>query len=830
MTTIIEPVIKNSNQYQKDIGKLFKVMQEKYPNNVIIPCSSHKAPLYPHKDGAYTWNTIVDKNIQFADNGQIGVILKDLIVLDIDNQIEAKTMEDKFPFLKDVVSEFTTKGKHYYFKRTTLCDKLGIYDLSRCIFDEDGVTKKEVDCKTIATTGTGGIIIIAPSPNKKWLNSIYDNDITAIPDDLVKYLKKNWSFCDKRQLEKTKTEKKKDDTQAIIDKFKGIYKEELNEGIDVNLLKGLLDIIKHIMNVNYCDWIKVGWSLFNITKGSPTGLELWNDFSKSSKKYVDNCCEEHWYKMKYNKNGYSEGSLRWWAKDIDEKAYNGVLKNHLKYYILCSLSGHDLDLANVIYQLLKKEYIIFNSPEGKRIGCWRFHNHKWVPDGMNYLKKYITTEIIHIYHDLALWYDNEAKLCIEDDETKALDLIALSKEIDKASKHFKSSGKLRSIIDMLGTFMSEDYDDFNEKINENPDLIGFANGVYDLSEMVFREGRPSDYITFSTKYDYVEEDDIEIQDAIKNILWGSSERDDIYKFNLDIASYCLTGKKTLEIYSIWCGDGGRGGKGVNAKLSAYTFGDYYREVKANNFTDPNDAKGSTDSEIVQLKGVRMVVSTEPAKNAKLQLNRIKEWTGGDLIKARALFKESIQFQCQFYIIIQANHFPVNSSNKDRANEKRVKAVPWKLEFVDTPTTENERPVNTNIKNLFKNNIKYRQQYMRMLIQNYKTIYDSEKDSFNIKTPKVIQDTTKLLLNMNNEFMLWFGDNYQKTNNSKDYVKKYAMYCVYKQDYPNSKKNTFYRYMEENGFKVSSLDGQEIYRNVTMLSDNNNAMDNLMRKV
>ena len=42
--------------------------------------------------------------------------------------------------------------------------------------------------------------------------------------------------------------------------------------------------------------------------------------------------------------------------------------------------------------------------------------------------------------------------------------------------------------------------EFDEKINSKLNLIGFDNGVFDLSTMTFRMGAPDDFITVTTKY------------------------------------------------------------------------------------------------------------------------------------------------------------------------------------------------------------------------------------------------------------------------------------------------------------------------------------------
>lgn len=798
--------------YTQKIADLGDILKKKYPKNFPIPCTHKKNPLFSHKDGKYNWDYIEDpnNNVIFQEKGYVGIVLHDLIVIDIDDKQYISMLETKFNFMKDVVSEQTENGKHYYFKRTPLCDELNIFTAVKPL-EINGV-QADIDIKTIYANGTGSIIICDPSPKKQWIHSIWKKDIEDIPEELVHYLKSHYK--EKIISKKEKKIDAKEEKKNLIINF---VNENVNKkNIELEFIQDLVDIIKPYKNNNYDDWIKVGWAIYNTTKGSKEGFEIWDNFSKDNKKYLKTTCEKHWNNMTVKNKGYTEASLRWWAKQCDINKYNHFLEKNVENYLYRSLEGDDFHIASVIYEYYKDEFVIFSKPNGRLHECWRFHNHKWIPNQLEVLKRKIMYEIYGLYKYMVEKYDKLVDETNNEDEKEKYKNI--SQKFYNIGKKLLNTTSFNNIFSKVKIIMNKDIDDFYSKLNENTNLIGFENGVFDLENFKFRIGKPDDYITFSTKYDYTDEVIPEIQEEIKKIIWSASENDDIYQFVIDILSYALSGNKSLEIYTILYGEGGRNGKGVKSKLCNLTFGDYYSEVKANNFTDPRDNKGGTDSEIVQLKGKRLVISSEPSKTAKLQLNRIKEWTGGDLIKARGLYVESVQFKCQFLIEIQANHPPSTSCYKDRANEKRLNVIPYKLDFVDNPTNPNERQVDRSIKDKFENDIRYRQQFMLMLINNFKNIWNEKTKSFDIKIPTIIQNTTKDLLLQNNEFMLWFDDNFVKTEDTKNYIKKTTVFNEYRRENPNVKKNTFYKYMEENGFKLSKLQGIEIYRGIKYNDD------------
>jgi len=59
-------------------------------------------------------------------NAGVGILLKTLAVVDADSAEEVTRWEAEWPVLHSIPMETTSKGAHYYFRRTTLCNELGL--------------------------------------------------------------------------------------------------------------------------------------------------------------------------------------------------------------------------------------------------------------------------------------------------------------------------------------------------------------------------------------------------------------------------------------------------------------------------------------------------------------------------------------------------------------------------------------------------------------------------------------------------------------------------------------------------------------------------------
>src|SRR5207253_5985246 len=115
---------------------------------------------------------------------------------------------------------------------------------------------------------------------------------------------------------------------------------------------------------------------------------------------------------------------------------------------------------------------------------------------------------------------------------------------------------------------------FYKKENMNKNIICCENGVLDLLTYTFREGRPDDYCTFSTKRYYREYNDgdddvLEFDLYMKKTLTNENRRN----YFLDSATLCLQGGNRNK-KAILCVGETNGGKSGAFRVLEACFGDY----------------------------------------------------------------------------------------------------------------------------------------------------------------------------------------------------------------------------------------------------------------
>lgn len=150
-----------------------------YPRDIPIPIpKGQKHPAFQYADNKWTWEKFY--NYKPKANENIAILLRDICVIDIDSKELVTEFEAKFPVLKTCPCENTTKGRHYFFSRTTKTDTYGYYD-------QRSGRVPLIDFKTVCSTGNPGVIVVTPSEGKTWIHAPWTlgDVLPNIPDDLL---------------------------------------------------------------------------------------------------------------------------------------------------------------------------------------------------------------------------------------------------------------------------------------------------------------------------------------------------------------------------------------------------------------------------------------------------------------------------------------------------------------------------------------------------------------------------------------------------------------------------------------------------------------------
>ena len=417
------------------------------------------------------------------------------------------------------------------------------------------------------------------------------------------------------------------------------------------------------------------------------------------------------------------------------------------------------DLAVLLHSMYKDEFVCASI---KNKSWYKFENHRWHEnDGANGLYKKISIELIQEFYKTISFIKD-----IEDNETQ----MSMMKEAGSVIKKLKSTSFKRSIIEES---MHLFYDaEFINKLDDNRDLICFNNGVFDLSKMKFRDGIQKDYLSLCTNTDYKPYDpkDKSIEELNKYFSQVFIEEDMREYVKLLLCSY-IQGHVPDEKFHIWTGTGANS-KSKLIELFSSCLGDYAGIFPVSLLTQKRSACGVASPEMAKAKGKRFMTFSEAEEGDQIRVGLMKELTGGDLITARPLFKEPIEFKPQFKLLLTCNKLP-HIPSSDGGTWRRLRVVPFKSKFTSKPDPKkkNEFKIDTN---LSKNFEVWRETLMSLLINKF-----SDYKRYGITEPaEVLKFTNKYKADTDLNFQ-FIQDNIEKTENKNDFINMNELFSTYK---------------------------------------------------
>lgn len=242
----------------------------------------------------------------------------------------------------------------------------------------------------------------------------------------------------------------------------------------------------------YEDWRNLCWTLRSIDDS------LYDDFIEISEKapnFDKLACNKLWADKRTN--SWTIGSLYHWAKEDNPEKYKDILRESNSDLIQRAEDGSDTSIAKLIYAMYPNTFVCSSIKDSQ---WYEFKNHRWrVTDKAYAIHPIISDEISGMLMDAAT---NSLSLGKGIEASERDKCITKGTTLAKMSRKLCDMSKMNTVVAACaGLFLDEKFED---NLDSNLKLIGFNNGIYDLTTLKFRNGSPDDLVSLTTGYDYIE--------------------------------------------------------------------------------------------------------------------------------------------------------------------------------------------------------------------------------------------------------------------------------------------------------------------------------------
>lgn len=520
----------------------------------------------------------------------------------------------------------------------------------------------------------------------------------------------------------------------------------------------VLECLKESWYNEYDKWIRVGWCLHNI-EVSEENFTLWMDFSAKSGKASQNDMTKlryEWFNgMRKSGDGprLTQRSLQKWARDDNPELYKQIISENIHEYIRTEVSPTHFHISKLMKKLYGNNYVASVNPKStewykydEEINMWKRLNQ-----GLE-LKSKISCEVAGELDAARSMIRKRIGESRKEEDRKWLE--EKMKELIKVETQLYNNGFTESVMKMASQQFCEE--DFMNKLNANPYLLGCRNGILELrakredgsEHVIFRQGRPEDYVSFLVGQNYPDSEAInyvpydpadpaqtEIADFLQKLFPNAALR----TYTLRLLASCLEGANREQCYYTFTGGGGNG-KSKLMELMRLTMGDYQTSMASTVLTRKRPEAGAANPEIMVTKCRRFICMQEPDDKEPINTARMKQFSGEDMIEARALYGDQERFRIMGKICMMCNSLPpVNSM--DQGTWRRIRVVPFESKFLadDNPELLLNKPnVFPRDPHLDEKLRRWREPFLSLLVH----IYEKEYIPFGLNPiPEIVVRTS-----------------------------------------------------------------------------------------
>ena len=235
---------------------------------------------------------------------------------------------------------------------------------------------------------------------------------------------------------------------------------------------------------------------------------------------------------------------------------------------------------------------------------------------------------------------------------------------------FESLNRLENLCKLAATDRAVSLSDFDTDAM----LLAAPNQWIDLKSGAAYDPDPSMLVSKTIATDYCSRSTCPNFEAFVYDIFEGDQ--DLISYVQRAIGYSITGLTSEQCLFILIGDGANG-KSTFVNVISKLLGDYSKAAASQTLV----AKGSTSvgDDLVDLVGARLIPVSETEEGEGLAEAKIKQMTGGDVLKGRPLYGKYIQFSINGKILLATNSLP-SINNTDHGIWRRIQAIPFNRTF------------------------------------------------------------------------------------------------------------------------------------------------------
>ena len=662
-----------------------------------------KRPIINHKNLSNeeirkVFSSNIQKNV---DNMSWGFLLGgDLMCLDFDSAEVYNSWKGKFAELETCPLEKTKKGYHCFFENDHhYTNKTNI--------------EKKVDLLAIENSGTRRYVVIAPSPDKEWINDFVQTDVYPMSDELKEYVG--------NLLKKEKPTKPT---------FK---KKNL---IPFNVIRNILKSIDPKEFQNYHEWLKI---VFCVKAQIPGGCDA---DKKTKDKYFD--------------------LIDTFCKGMDNYDQNQIIK------ILYSTeeSEHEYGLPTW------KDIVINYSSNPSILDIIDPINDKSAADV--YLQSYGD---YHLLFHFERWdYDDNTGLwrCPPKGDRKIQ--MRYAQNLTELREYSEEHAKMKNMLNMVDPNIKE-IDLLNIIDTASLGKIQFKDCVYDMDNNRVVNHNPEFYSVKAIERNFMKREDIpkESFDFVDNIINSNFDPDPVYSkqksdYFLRLMGYAMYGMNSERRFIFGLGPSATG-KGVLSELVLSAFGSYVITTDPSIYirSDFSNSSGPK-SELRRLHAARICWSQEINMTKTVDGTKIKSLvSGGDKMSCRTLNKEEVEIRINSLHFCCAQDHP-DIIPLDDAVKNRIRYLRFEQVFKRPSDPSYDPKVDKLIDDTIKSKIISDDTIKQAFFWRCMEAYSRYRTQGSLVDPEIIAKDTERQFEDSKTWFSVFNDKFDITNGKDDTVR------------------------------------------------------------